>query len=141
MEEDFQFLEIFENSIGAVVRIGSSCFVKHCLLMNKADSEAACYDRFMKMLATSDGLDVDLSDITEESKQLREIKDIRDELHMISMVFKQQIEVFNDQASEWEKRGITKFTPARVNQYLSKVHAMQDQAETTYESVRVSTPH
>jgi hypothetical protein len=92
------------------------------------------------MLETSDSLDVDMSDITDESKQLREIKDIRDELHMISKVFVEQIEIFKQYAATCQGREETKFMQARVQQYLSKVRAMQKQADTTYESVRVLTP-
>jgi hypothetical protein len=42
----------------------------------------------MKILGTSQGLDE--ADIRKESELLREIKDIRDELKIIAMVFQEQ---------------------------------------------------
>ncbi|CZR68982.1 uncharacterized protein PAC_18883 [Phialocephala subalpina] len=75
--EDFQFFEMFENSIGKVT-----------------DGETACYDRFIKALAAPDKHDP--ADITEESNLLREIKDISDELRILDTIFTDQIQALSD---------------------------------------------
>jgi hypothetical protein len=127
LEEDFQFLDMFENSIGAVVSINFSNFVIDCLPLDEANCEATCYERFTKTLETSDGLD--LSNIKEESKLLREIKDILDELNMMLMVFKEQSQI---------RDSITLPVMEPVSQCILKIKTMQEQARVTYESVRIS---
>ena len=139
LEKDFQFLDMFENSIGAVVSIGSSNFVIGYLPIDEANSEAACYERFTKILVTFDGLES--SDIKEESKLLREIKDILDELNMMSMVFKEQSQIQDSikmHNSIGDKIAGPRSVMESVSQYIIKITTMQEQAKSTYESVRIS---
>src|SRR5450432_2203750 len=71
------------------------CFT--CGLLTKltqADQEATCCQRFINLLRSSEGLDS--ADIETESKLLREIKDIRDELQMIKLMFEDQQKVLID---------------------------------------------
>ena len=138
LKEEFRIFDMFENSIGAVVSSVSSCFVIVCLLRDEANSETAWWEGFIKMLETSSG---DLSDITAESTLLREIKDILDELNMISLVFEEQNKIWS-KISENQKFGIelARRDREQVSLCHSKVKSMQKRARMTYESVRISSP-
>ncbi|KAF8857958.1 hypothetical protein BDZ45DRAFT_421917 [Acephala macrosclerotiorum] len=106
LDDEFQFLEAFESSIGAV-----------------ANAEAACYQRFTKSLESPGALD--LSNIKEESELLREVKDILDELNMISIIFSEQRRI-----SGWGGGLQT------LEQNQIKINTMQAQASKTYESLK-----
>jgi len=117
LKEEFRIFDMFENSIGAV-----------------ANSETAWWEGFIKMLETSSG---DLSDITAESTLLREIKDILDELNMISLVFEEQNKIWS-KISENQKFGIelARRDREQVSLCHSKVKSMQKRARMTYESLK-----
>ena len=93
----------------------------------------------MNSLKTSDA--VDLSNIKEESRLLREIKDILDELKMILMIFEEQAEIRESMMREkpfvWGP-GVLRHQSILepVSQYISKIRKLEAQAKTTYESVR-----
>ncbi|KAL8827955.1 MAG: hypothetical protein Q9170_006803 [Blastenia crenularia] len=101
-DEDFQFLDMFESSIGRVTNRETELFMN----FNNASKAA---ERWLKsqrqrgnshMNTSSDNGDhsfVDtLLDIGEETALLAETKDIRDELNMISMVLEHQFAILED---------------------------------------------
>ncbi|CZR59934.1 uncharacterized protein PAC_09829 [Phialocephala subalpina] len=115
LDEDFRFFEIFESSIGSIT-----------------DKEAAAYNRFMESLNTRD--EQDLSDIKAESRLVREIKDIQDELTIMGQVFKDQKQVVKSLGplgyeEKWD-------LDSQLKTYLEKVHMMQEQAKTAYASLK-----
>ena len=85
--------------------------------------------------------------LIEESHLLRQIKDILDELNMLSKVFKEQLYVRNsirdarksskDRVITPKDRVFTLMEP--VQQHLDKVETMTAQARATYESVGTSS--
>ncbi len=110
----------------------------------KSDKEAASYNRFIECLDAHD--EQDLSDIKTESKLLREIKDIQDELMMMSEIFKDQKEVMASFSSHLQ--GLNNSDYTKVNNlvdktvaYLEKANMMQEQAKTTYTSVNLHAPY
>lgn len=97
-----------------------------CSFPDKANAEAACYQRFTRSLEFPDALD--LSNIKEESRLLREVKDILDELNMMSIIFSEQDRIY--------QRGWSWGYGIRIVQENQiKINTMQAQASKTYESV------
>jgi len=91
----------------------------------------------MDILGTSQGLDK--AGIKEESELLREIKDIRDELRIIAMVFEEQRHVMEGvhNLRRKQQRYPSKTEDEMVDQllqYTRKVESMQEEAKQTYES-------
>ena len=104
-DEDFQFLDMFESSIGEVTNKETELFKN----FNDASVAAARWLTDQRQRATSQIMDIPpsdtnlnrndptfvdtLLDIGEETALLAETKDIRDELNMISMVLKNQTSI------------------------------------------------
>ncbi|KAL4755809.1 uncharacterized protein BDW70DRAFT_165101 [Aspergillus foveolatus] len=105
--EKFRFLDMFSISISRI-----------------ADSEAACYERFVNQLGQP-GHQNRLA-INTESYFLQEIKDIQDELRMIKAVLVSQLEVIAEFCG---------FKHPAVSRALDKVNAMQDEAERTHKQL------
>lgn len=115
-DEDYQFLDMFESSIGEVTNQETELFKR----FNTASSHAAQWlkshrrgGRRSKSLADLSSADVNeddddsapnadpffvdtLLDIGAETALLAETKDIRDELNMISLVLKHQLTILDD---------------------------------------------
>ncbi|KAL8677445.1 MAG: hypothetical protein Q9186_006131 [Xanthomendoza sp. 1 TL-2023] len=106
-DEEFQFLDMFESSIGQVTNKETELFMN----FNEASKAAARWLTCQRLkgnpqlLSKNSGENdtirdhtfVDtLLDIGEETALLAETKDIRDELNMISMVLKHQTSVLED---------------------------------------------
>ncbi|CZR62256.1 uncharacterized protein PAC_12153 [Phialocephala subalpina] len=96
------------------------------VFQNKANAEAACYQRFTQSLESPNALD--LSNIKEESQLLREVKDILDELNVMSIIFLEQQRIYH---SFWEADGLR-----ILEENMIKLNTMQDQASKTYESLK-----
>ncbi|KAL8657066.1 MAG: hypothetical protein Q9226_002287 [Calogaya cf. arnoldii] len=105
-DEEYQFLDMFESSIGQVTNKETELFMK----FNDASKAAARWLKSQRQRGSLQLLDkrsgsrdhkdhtfVDtLLDIGEETALLAETKDIRDELNMISMVLKHQVSILDD---------------------------------------------
>lgn len=83
-----------------------------------------------------------MSNIEEESRLLREIKDIQDELNMVLKVLSEQSQIRSSiQTKTWEERG--NLAPAimimePVLDYIIKIQTLQKHAQAIYESVCIS---
>lgn len=88
------------------------------------------------MLGTSEG--ADSSDIKMESDLLREIKDIRDELQIMTLIFKDQQQAIDDMIKETGTSPRIRDLLESITGYLRKVDTMQAQADATYDSVCTS---
>lgn len=105
-------------------------------------------------ILTSDGLKEDLKklfDISEETKYVKEIKDIRDELHIISTVLDDQEKVLVDMEEAMQAMKVSKSEesepkklqttpsyhslPERVRMHQKVVQGLDKQAEKTYVAV------
>ncbi|KAL8790939.1 MAG: hypothetical protein Q9213_000364 [Squamulea squamosa] len=158
-DEDFQFLDMFESSIGQVTNKETELFMN----FNDASKAAARWltsqrqggspqllsQRSGESESTRDHTFVDtLLDIGEETALLAETKDIRDELNMISMVLKHQTSIlddmmhalleevkgpYNQMQSEIKKR--YREQQKVVDVHLKDVERMDKQAEGIYTSV------
>jgi hypothetical protein len=94
----------------------------------------------MEILGTSQGLDEADVRIRKESELLREIKDIRDELKIIAMVFQEQkhvmggLHTLRKRQGRWLSKAENEMRD-QLLQYTRKVESMQEEAKQTYESV------
>ncbi|KAL8667458.1 MAG: hypothetical protein Q9202_000674 [Teloschistes flavicans] len=152
-DEDYQFLDMFESSIGQVTNRETELFKN----FNDASKDA---ERWLKLQrqrgnpqlkptpSDRDHIFVDtLLDIGEETALLAETKDIRDELNMISMVLKHQLSVLDDMMwalledaksqphmqSEIKRR--YKEQQKLVEVHIKDVERMDKQAEGIYTSL------
>ncbi|KAL8927106.1 MAG: hypothetical protein Q9172_001528 [Xanthocarpia lactea] len=158
-DEDYQFLDMFESSIGQVTNKETELFMK----FNDASKAAARWltsqrqrgstqllsKRSSELEGIKDYKFVDtLLDIGDETALLAETKDIRDELNMISMVLKHQISVlddmmwalleevkgpYNQMQSEIKKRYREQHKVVDV--HIKDVERMDKQAEGIYTSL------
>ncbi|KAK4694486.1 hypothetical protein P7C71_g3110, partial [Lecanoromycetidae sp. Uapishka_2] len=162
--EAYQFLDMFESSIGEVTEKETKLFKR----FNDASALAAQWLRRQRHHSKSqkasnaegeletDPIFVDtLLDIGEETGLLAETKDIRDELNMISMVLKHQSTILDDlskalleevkgnhnQQRQGEIKRRFREQQKVVDVHLKDVERMDKQAEGIYTSVMTpSTP-
>ncbi|KAL8770419.1 MAG: hypothetical protein Q9209_003845 [Squamulea sp. 1 TL-2023] len=158
-DEDFQFLDMFESSIGQVTNKETELFMnfnnaskaaaRWLTSQRQAGSPGQLSKRFSDKESTRDHTFVDtLLDIGEETALLAETKDIRDELNMISMVLKHQTSILDDMMhalleevkgphnqmqSEIKKRYREQHKVVEV--HLKDVERMDKQAEGIYTSL------
>ncbi|KAL8758200.1 MAG: hypothetical protein Q9199_001663 [Rusavskia elegans] len=158
-DEDFQFLDMFESSIGQVTNKETELFMN----FNDASKAAARWLKSQRQReslqllskpsgeseSTKDHTFVDtLLDIGEETALLAETKDIRDELNMISMVLKHQVSILDDMmhALLEEARGSDSRMQSEIKKryreqhkvvevHLKDVERMDKQAEGIYTSL------
>ncbi|KAI4229409.1 MAG: hypothetical protein L6R36_000863 [Xanthoria steineri] len=158
-DEQFQFLDMFESSIGQVTNKETELFMN----FNDASKAAARWLTSQRQRgglqllskpsgeseSTMDHTFVDtLLDIGEETALLAETKDIRDELNMISMVLKHQVSVLDDMmhAILEEARGPNSRLQSEIKKryreqhkvvelHLKDVERMDKQAEGIYTSL------
>lgn len=93
-EQQFQFLDMFESSIGHVTDQESRLFSKFHQASEKSTQWLKRYRRGAS--GSQHELSDDLLNIHQETRLLSEIKDIQDELHIISVVLKYQINVLEE---------------------------------------------
>ena len=162
--EDYQFLDMFESSIGEVTNKETKLFKKFNDASSLAaqwlkshhrgrghsppDSHADGSTNNEKDLISRNPAFVDtLLDIGEETALLAETKDIRDELNMISLVLKYQLSILDDMVSailqelkgrqdrQAEiKRRVRELSKV-VDVHLIDVERMDRQAEGIYDSL------
>ncbi|KAL8671688.1 MAG: hypothetical protein Q9168_003810 [Polycauliona sp. 1 TL-2023] len=158
-DEEYQFLDMFESSIGHVTNRETELFMN----FNDASKAAARWltnqrergslQPLSKQSAEKENLRdhtfVDtLLDIGEETALLAETKDIRDELNMISMVLKHQVSILDDMMHallEEAKGPDSRMQPEIKKRYreqhkvvevhLRDVERMDKQAEGIYTSL------
>ncbi|KAL8712195.1 MAG: hypothetical protein Q9220_003629 [cf. Caloplaca sp. 1 TL-2023] len=154
-DEDYQFLDMFESSIGQVTNKETELFMK----FNNASKDAKQWllsqrQKGKSILVDAPASDRDslvdtLLDIGEETALLAETKDIRDELNMISMVLKHQIAILDDmmhalldeakgphnQHAQAEIRKRYREQHKVVEVHLKDVERMDKQAEGIYTSL------
>ncbi|KAL9610192.1 MAG: hypothetical protein Q9167_005096 [Letrouitia subvulpina] len=159
-DEDYQFLDMFESSIGEVTNKETKLFK----VFNDASELAAQWLRLQRQQGKSqipdmrcaeddpnkDPTFVDiLLDIGKETALLAETKDIRDELNMISMVLKNQLSVIDDltnallqetkgshnQQRQAEIRQRFREQQKLIEVHLKDVERMDKQAEGIYTSL------
>ncbi|KAL8996164.1 MAG: hypothetical protein Q9169_004274 [Polycauliona sp. 2 TL-2023] len=158
-DEEFQFLDMFESSIGHVTNKETELFMN----FNDASKAAARWltnqrqrgslQNLSKHSSETENLKdhtfVDtLLDIGEETALLAETKDIRDELNMISMVLKHQVSILDDMmhALLEEAKGPDSRMQAEIKKryreqhkvvevHLKDVERMDKQAEGIYTSL------
>ncbi|KAL8952976.1 MAG: hypothetical protein Q9222_001152 [Ikaeria aurantiellina] len=154
-DEDYQFLDMFESSIGQVTNKETELFMK----FNNASKDAKQWlanqrEKGKSILVEAPARDRDslvdtLLDIGEETALLAETKDIRDELNMISMVLKHQISILDDmmhalldeakgphnQQAQAEIRKRYREQHKVVEVHLKDVERMDRQAEGIYTSL------
>ncbi|KAL8728499.1 MAG: hypothetical protein Q9181_005324 [Wetmoreana brouardii] len=101
-DEDYQFLDMFESSIGRVTNRETELFMNFNNASKAAerwlkDQRQKGHPQWNTPSSDRDHTFVDtLLDIGEETALLAETKDIRDELNMISMVLKHQSSILDD---------------------------------------------
>lgn len=144
----FNIAETYENEIGRIVSHHHSLVLASLGMLiykTKADQEAKIFKAFSQDIA-------DLSDRTPREKSinmvsfapemalLREIKDIRDELHTMGILFQDQIKVL-----EWMRdgeddmyRGVAEEGLCFVRGIWDETRAMGDRAETTSTAVSLT---
>jgi hypothetical protein len=114
---------------------------------HKTNAEAECFQHFSDIL--SQGTTAEPFDIDKEIQLLREIKGIRDELKIVSMVFDEQINVLGEmRALEPMKQPRAQHGAQQdssellgtIERYKSEVKRMKEHAETNYEAVGISLP-
>ncbi|KAL8777526.1 MAG: hypothetical protein Q9194_002504 [Teloschistes cf. exilis] len=152
-DEDYQFLDMFESSIGQVTNRETELFMK----FNDASKDAEKWLKLQRQKGSpqlrqaSSARDHDfvdtLLDIGEETALLAETKDIRDELNMISLVLKHQLSVLDDMMSalledakhqphiQWEIKRRYKEQQKLVEVHIKDVERMDKQAEGIYTSL------
>ncbi|KAL9581543.1 MAG: hypothetical protein Q9212_003843 [Teloschistes hypoglaucus] len=153
-DEDYQFLDMFESSIGQVTNTETDLFEK----FNKASKKAEEWLQLQRQRGSpqlrhaSSARDHDfvdtLLDIGEETALLAETKDIRDELNMISLVLEHQLSVLDDMMSalleeatkhqpqvQSEVRRRYKEQQKLVEVHIKDVERMEKQAEGIYTSL------
>ena len=157
-DEEYQFLDMFESSIGEVTDKETELFKK----FNDASSLAALWLKSHSRSDPSiiepgtDGNDLNsgnprfvdtLLDIGEETALLAETKDIRDELNMISLVLQQQLSILDsmtiallaetkgrqDRQAEIKRR--FRELSKVVEMHIKDVERMDRQAEGIYGSI------
>ncbi|KAI4209658.1 MAG: hypothetical protein LQ351_007412 [Letrouitia transgressa] len=162
-DEDYQFIDMFESSIGEVTNKETKLFK----VFNDASELAAQWLRFQRQQGKSqipdmrcgeddpekDPAFVDiLLDIGKETALLAETKDIRDELNMISMVLKNQLSVIDDltnallqetkgnhnQRRQAEIRQRFREQQKLIEVHLKDVERMDKQAEGIYTSPQLT---
>ncbi|KAL9111061.1 MAG: hypothetical protein Q9227_004494 [Pyrenula ochraceoflavens] len=148
--EKLHFAEFFENSIGNVTN-------KEAKLFNQfADLSEHRASQENKENEPSTDLDA-LFDISKETKLIKEIKDIRDELHIVSSVLSDQDSVLLDMQSAIvamkqqhgdDQRAVEKgaSTPqaapthhslrGRVRRHIATVEKLEKQSEKTYVALK-----
>uniref|UniRef100_A0A093V039 Ankyrin repeat domain-containing protein 50 n=1 Tax=Talaromyces marneffei PM1 TaxID=1077442 RepID=A0A093V039_TALMA len=146
--EKLRFSDFFEASIGNVTFEESKMFIDFTELSSRLAKDD-------QNISTSDELKEDrkkLYDISQETNLVKEIKDIRDELHILSTVLEDQETVLDDmheniramKAAKIE-RGETKKSettlsyhslPERVRMHQKVVHGLEKQAEKTYVALK-----
>ena len=163
-DEDYQFLDMFESSIGEVTNKETELFKK----FNDASLAAAQWLTDQRQRGKVQIIDIPSSDnnpnkdptfvdtlldIGEETALLAETKDIRDELNMISMILKSQLSILDDLASallEELKGNHNQQKQADVKKrfreqhkvvevHLKDIERMDKQAEGIYTSVGIAT--
>ncbi|KAL2802291.1 hypothetical protein BJX63DRAFT_426163 [Aspergillus granulosus] len=126
LDDDFKFLDIFNNSINRV-----------------ADEEVNCYEQFIDTLKTSSHHH-DRMPIDTEFYLLREIKDIIEELRMMRQVSDEQQAVLSSlgqklstlsQSSEEDPLKGAGALYNKGERYIAKIDRMQREAERTNNSI------
>jgi hypothetical protein len=157
VEEEFQFFDFFERSIGVVVSrfiyFSSPTVVSYSITHthSQIDKEARCFRTFSYDLARAEkGLNPvntesdTLFSITEETRLLVEIQDIRDELGILQMILSDQLkpvkefeEIVNKFIGPNTRSNKGKAPNIVIESYLSRIEKMEKLAEKTYQSVRI----
>ncbi|KAL9596063.1 MAG: hypothetical protein Q9219_006049 [cf. Caloplaca sp. 3 TL-2023] len=153
-DENYQFLDMFESSIGEVTEQETQLFKN----FNQASKAAAAWLKSQRqkgnpandMELIKDFIFVDtLLDIDKETALLAEVKDIRDELNMISMVLKHQVSLLDgmmsalleevkgsqNQQTQHEIKRRYREQQKVVEVHLRDIERMDKQAESIYTSV------
>lgn len=153
-DENFQFLDMFESSIGEVTNQETELFAN----FNHASTAAARWLKSQRQRGSPandkefirDHTFVDtLLDIDQETALLAEVKDIRDELNMISMVLKHQVSLLDgmmtalleevkgsqNQQSQHEIKRRYREQQKVVEVHLRDIERMDKQAENIYTSL------
>lgn len=156
-DEDYQFLDMFEASIGTATDRETVLFKE----FNTASAQASDWLKNHRKLSRSTWTDdevfesrneqplfVDkLLDIGQETDLLAETKDIRDELNMISTVFQHQQHVLADfqeaiaeiyhgqHRSQFEVKKRFKEQQRTIDMHLKDIARMDKQAERIYASI------
>lgn len=144
-EQDFQFLDIFDSSIGDIS-------VQEPILFDRFDKSSSAAAKWLREqedhVQTEKGASLnfvnDLLDIEAETKLLKELKDIRDELNIILMIFGHQKKVLrqfeeavcdeqHDDTTEAERR----FREQRklTELHMDDVRRMDSQAQAIFTSL------
>jgi len=151
--DEYQFSDMFESSIGLVTNKETELFDK----FNRASSTAGKWlkkhrlQRSLSLLQDEGHRDPTfqdaLLDISKETGVLAEIKDIRDELNMIRMVLTYQHQKLPDFADHlvdelgkksdesWEIRLRSKEQLKIIKMHLDDVERMDKQADSIYQSL------
>ncbi|KAL4985782.1 hypothetical protein BDW68DRAFT_189388 [Aspergillus falconensis] len=120
LDDDFQFLDIFNNSINRV-----------------ADEEMNCYEHFLDTLRTTGNHDQ--LPTHREFHLLREIKDIIEELRMLLQVFDEQQEVLSSMTKKLSLSppvlDLHGTLVAEGVRYMRRIDVMQREAERTNHSI------
>lgn len=110
----------------------------------KANKEAECFKHFADGVTPNNK--VDLFDIEDEIQLLREIKDIRAELDIISVILGEQhkvlqeMEELKEESQQGERQEPSHDSSVIVERYQGRVTDMGKRAEETYLAVGVSPP-
>ncbi|KAL4973726.1 hypothetical protein BDW66DRAFT_153588 [Aspergillus desertorum] len=126
LDDDFQFLDIFNDSINQV-----------------ADQEVNCYKHFVDTLRTSshhlhDQRQTDRESQHKEFHLLREIKDIIEDLRMLRQVFDEQQDVLSSMTGKVPLSFVRELHEALIAEgvrYTRRIDVMQREAERTSHSV------
>ncbi|POS74046.1 ankyrin repeat and protein kinase domain-containing protein 1 [Diaporthe helianthi] len=151
-EQQFQFLDMFESSIGHITDQESRLFSNFLKASEKSTQWLKRYRRGTSG-SQHDNLSDDLLNIHQETKLLAEIKDIQDELNIIDVVLSSQVNVLkefqNNITDELRVEGSRRTTDGVIKEIrrrfqeqerLLEVHQndldrMEEQADSIYSSL------
>ncbi|KAF4450211.1 Beta-lactamase-like protein 2 [Fusarium austroafricanum] len=116
-------LEIYKDEVDQIINEETMCF--RTFSTNVSHLEGA---KLSQAISNND----DSLNISEEIKLLREIKDIRDELHTIGLIFEHQLEILKSIGEFHQSRGIPEIPIGSTGRYLKEVQDIDKHTEDAY---------